>query len=96
MRWLPMTRAVSSLTTHNMPRVRPSSSATGLYEKVWYVSSWYPLRWRKSIRLSSQVAIPVVITDSMRGATSAQISDHTSRAGRPSAQGYLAPRVSRR
>jgi hypothetical protein len=49
-----------------------------------------------SIRASSQVASPVVKTRSIREPTSAQISDHTSLAGRPSAQGYLRPRVSRR
>src|SRR5450759_3064302 len=35
----PMTWSVISLTTHNMPTMRSSSSVRGLYEKVWYVSS---------------------------------------------------------
>jgi hypothetical protein len=35
----PMTRSVSSLTTQSMPTTPPSSSDSGLYEKVWYVSS---------------------------------------------------------
>jgi hypothetical protein len=31
----PMTRSVSSVTTQSRPPLAPSSSGTGLYEKVW-------------------------------------------------------------
>lgn len=44
----------------------------------------------------SQVARPVAMTEEIRGSISGQISAHTSRAGRPSAQGYFSPRVARR
>lgn len=91
-----MTRSVSSLTTHNIPTSAPSSSRNGLYEKVWYDSSGYPDRSTNSSRASSQVASPVPSTVSIRGPMSSQISAHTSRAGRPSAHGYLRPSVSRR
>ena len=90
-----MVRSVSSVTTHSMPPTPPWSSGTGLYENVWYVSSGNPWRSRNSSSPSSQVAWPVVITDSARGPMSAQISDQTSRADRPSAQGCLGPSVIR-
>ena len=63
---------------------------------MWYVSSRYPLRSKKSSSDSSQVATPVLITPSIRGPMSSQISAQTSRADRPSAHGYFAPSVSRR
>ena len=90
-----MVRSVSSVTTQSIPPTPPWSSGTGLYEKVWYVSSGNPRRSRKSSSPSSQVACPVRTTDSARGPMSSQISDQTSRADRPSAQGCFGPRVMR-
>ena len=85
----PIVRSVSSVTTHSMPPTPPWSSGTGLYEKVWYVSSGNPRRSRNSSSPSSQVACPVRMTDSARGPMSPQISDQTSRADRPKRPGVL-------
>jgi hypothetical protein len=78
-----------------MPPTRPRSSNTGLYEKVWYVSSGKPLRSRKRRRPSSQVARPVLRTVSIRGPISGQISRQTTSERAPSTQFRFTPTVGR-